>query len=209
MLPRSPHFISMSISRAVISSFLLLAVSFYFYAHYTSNAAVNGVITSSIFYPEDPSSQTAQPDGHGQIAQQQPCPLVSPQLSKLSNLMLQLHFYYSAQFVNYQLNSWMDKLVLGGDGRHPSRGSSDSRIEDGSGRIENGRKVSAGGLSFAAQSGHRRSGARPERSFDRVPALHASVPPAEATGLHHHRRPTVWYYCKIYHSNFKWLMSYF
>jgi hypothetical protein len=82
MLPRSPHFISMSISRAVISSFLLLAVSFYFYAHYTSNAAVNGVTTSSIFHPEDPSSQ-AQSNGHsdGQIAQQ-PCPLVSPQLSK-------------------------------------------------------------------------------------------------------------------------------
>lgn len=83
MLPRSLHFISMSISRAVISSFLLLAVSFYFYAHYTSNAAVNGVTTSSIFHPKDPSSQ-AQSNGHfdGQLVQQQPCPLVSPQLSK-------------------------------------------------------------------------------------------------------------------------------
>lgn len=82
MLPRSLHFISMSISRAVISSVLLLAVSFYFYAHYTSNAAVNGVTTLSIFQPEDPSSQ-AQSNGHpyGKIAQQ-PCPLVSPQLSK-------------------------------------------------------------------------------------------------------------------------------
>lgn len=91
----------------------------------------------------------------------------------------------------------MDKFVFGGDGRHPSRGSNDSRIEDGSGRIENGRKVSAGGMPIAAQSGHRRSGARPERSFDRFPALHASVPPAEATGLHHHRRRTVWYNSQI------------
>ncbi len=87
----------------------------------------------------------------------------------------------------------MDKLVLGDDGRHPSRGPSDRRIEDGSGRTRNWREVSAEGMPFAAQSGRRRSSARPERSFDRFPALHASVSTAEATRLHHHRRRTVWY----------------